>query len=512
MDGGGVPCAAKEVVVLSPKRFEEIASGFAGKRVLVIGDLYLDEYLWGDMDEISKEGPIPVIHVKTHTYCPGAAANAANGVRALGGEVFLAGVAGDDANGHILLDALRREGINIEGILIGAQASTNTYSKISAGGFHSPKQEVLRIDTQRPPPISESTALRLRDYVVGLLPQLEGIAFVDQASSVVTDRLLEDVSELALKHGVLLVGDSRERVGRFRGFNLICPNDYEASAAAGADSVDEAALVEAGRKLLRERAHKNLIITRGKHGMMAFEGDGRVTNLPTFAQEVFDVTGAGDTVTAATCLSLLGGASLVEAAEIANLAAGVAVSKSGTVTVSLKELRAAYSRISGRLPPQKIRSLEELRAIVDELRAQQKRIAWTNGCFDIVHSGHIAFLREAKRHADVLIVGINGDRSAAVLKGPVRPVLPQAERAQVIAELATVDYVTIFEEATCVQALKELRPDVYLKGRGYSLEAVNQEERQVVESYGGRIVLLAGGPDVSTSEIIQRIASVGRKK
>jgi len=481
---------------------------FSDKKVLVIGDLYLDEYIWGDMAEISKEGPIPVIHIKTRTYNPGAAGNTACGLSALGATTYVAGVIGYDANAKIMMEEFRSRGISTDGVMVDDRVPTNTYTKITAGGFHSPRQEVLRVDTERPRYIDRETEDEILGYVKKIVSGIDAIVVVDQVAGVATPRLLKEVVEIARANSrerPLMVGDSREQARELRGFDLILPNDYEASLATGIKIVDEEGLVEAGLRLLREGNNRNVIITRGKHGMSVFEEDGTTTHLPTFAQEVFDVTGAGDTATATATLGLLAGLSVTDAARLANYAAGVAVSKMGTATVSREEIRKTIERQEAISSLDKNMALPDLFDRIESLRMMGKKIVWTNGCFDILHAGHITYLQRAKELGDVLVVGLNGDSSVRRLKGPGRPVVPERQRAIVLAALSCVDYIIIFPELEPTHIIEALKPDVYVKGGDYTIDTLNPNERKAVESYGGRIVIMPAVSGESTTEIINRI-------
>ncbi|HUS59629.1 MAG TPA: PfkB family carbohydrate kinase, partial [Planctomycetota bacterium] len=292
---------------------------------------------------------------------------------------------------------------------------------------------------------------------------------------------------------------------------LIVPNDYEAGNAINLALDSQAAIERAGEMLLGCQNVQNVIITRGKDGMSVFSRGASPVHLRTYAQEVFDVTGAGDTVTASTTLCLLAGAAAAEAAQVANLAAGVAVSKVGTVTVSANDILDAHARHTGLAASSKIKSLPELAAIVDGLRRDGVKIAWTNGCFDILHTGHLSYLRKARQAADVLILGVSGDKCVARLKGPGRPINKQDERAELLAELECIDYVTIFEEESPSHIIAALKPNVYIKGGDYTIDTINQVERRVVEGYGGDIMLIGLVEGISTTKIISRIQERGPK-
>ncbi|HEO72335.1 MAG TPA: D-glycero-beta-D-manno-heptose 1-phosphate adenylyltransferase, partial [Candidatus Hydrogenedentes bacterium] len=322
-----------------------------------------------------------------------------------------------------------------------------------------------------------------------------------QASSVATERVLAEVVALARKHKLLTVGDSRARAGALKGFDVIVPNDREAGIGAGIEVVDEATLEQAGKKLLG--ICKNALVTCGAKGITVFAEDGSIENVPIKPCRVVDVTGAGDTVTAAVALTLLAGGSLHEAAVIGNAAAGVAVGQEMVVTVSQAEVIGALSGDAG---PAKLRTLDALTAIVAKLRKEGKTVVWTNGCFDILHTGHISYLVKAAAFGDVLIVGLNTDASVRENKGLNRPIVGERDRALVLSALECVDHIILFGEKTTTSLLGALKPDVYAKGGDYTLDTIVQEERRLVEGYGGRIAIIPGVEGQSTSAIIERIS------
>lgn len=490
---------------ISERRLRELLGGFAGKRVLVVGDVTLEEYVWGRMTEISPEGPVPVVYVHDRTVAPGAAGNTAAGLAELGAQVAICGCVGDDANGRTLTRCLEQKGVDTSAVIAADNIPTSTNTKINAGGNHSAPQEVLRTHTAPQADISDEMQDAVIRSIEERAEEADAIVLVDQAGSVVTRRVIDHVIGLRQKHGMLVVGDSRDNARDMRGIDLVVANDYEAGLAVNL-TVDSQAMVErAGEMLLGCQKLENVIITRGKQGMSVFSRGAQPVHLRTYALDVFDVTGAGDTVAAATTLALLAGGSAAEAAQLANLAAGVAVSKVGTVTVSPGEILDAHAHYTGVAPSSKIKSLEELETIVADLRGQGYRIGWTNGCFDILHSGHIAYLRLARQAADVLLLGVSGDATVTRLKGPGRPINNQQSRAELLAEMACIDYVIIFEEESPSGIIEKLQPDVYIKGGDYTIDTINQTERRVIESYGGGIELLGHVEGTSTTDIIATI-------
>jgi len=289
-----------------------------------------------------------------------------------------------------------------------------------------------------------------------------------------------------------------------KGFDVVVPNDKETGVAVGIEVIDEPSLVAAGTKLLA--TSNNALVTCGSAGIKIFAENGDITDVPIVPCDVVDVTGAGDTVTAAVTLTLLAGGTLHDAAVVANAAAGVAVGQPGVVTVSREEVARALSGAAG---PAKLKTLEELAPIVRRQQDEGKRVVWTNGVFDLLHVGHVTYLLKAARRGDVLVVGLNSDASVRDNKGSNRPIQSEADRALVLSAMECVDYLIIFGEKTTVGILEALRPDVYAKGGDYTLETIVQEERRVVEAYGGEIAIIPGVEGQSTTALIERIANDG---
>ena len=492
---------------MDQQRYKEILDRFERARVMVVGDIYLDENVFGVVTGISLEAPIPIYEVHERRHNPGAAGNAACNVAALGAKTYMVGFVGDDVNAEIVRREFAVRNVDTSDVIVHPSWPTNTYGKLKAGGFNIPEQEVLRTDTPSPEFITEEVEDQIIEKIRSRAPEVDAIVVVDQVSSVATERVLASVVECAREHGILTVGDSRGRAGALKGFDVVVPNDREACIGTGiqlADetSVDDATLRKAGGNLLG--ICKSALVTRGPEGITVFKEDGSVTEVPItiMPNEVVDVTGAGDTVTAAVAVTLVSGGTHEEAAVIGNTAAGVAVKQPGVVTVPKAELEKALFGGGG---PGKLKTLEELKAIVAKLHGEGKKVVWTNGCFDILHAGHITYLQRASAHGDALIVALNSDESVKQVKGPDRPIIPEQERALVLSALECVDYVLIFGETNTVSILETLRPDVYAKGGDYTIDTIVQEERRVVEGHGGSIAIVPGVEGHSTTGLLERI-------
>ena len=473
---------------------------FDKARVLVVGDVYLDEVSLGRMTGVSLEAPVPIFEIDERRHNPGAAGNAACNLAALGARTSIVGVVGADPHSDVLREEFRKRGIEADGLVVDADRPTNVYGKLKAQGGSGPGQEVLRTDTPTPGFITGDVETQVVINIAERSPDVDAIVVVDQIGSVVTALVLEEVIACANKHELLTVGDSRGRIGAFKGFGLVTPNEHELSLAMDLEVTDDASLRLAADELLR--VCKRVLITRGAKGMTGFNIDGSFDS-PSLATDVVDVTGAGDSVTAAATLTLLAGGSIRDAALAGSAAAAAAVAQPGAVAVSRRELEAQLP--TNDLPPTSI-PLEELRDTVAALKAQGKTVVWTNGCFDIIHAGHVTYLAQARREGDVLVVGLNSDDSVRAVKGPGRPIVPEAERALILSALACVDYVTVFAEDDVTPMLEALEPDVYAKGGDYTLETINQDERRLVEGYGGRIALIPGVKDRSTTNLVERLS------
>ncbi len=489
---------------MDKQRCLELLEAFKSVRVMAVGDIYLDEYVHGAITGISLEAPIPIFEVQERRYNPGAAGNAACNAASLGGQVTMVGVVGEDGNADIVKREFKVRNVSVDGVVTDASRPTNTYGKWRAGGHNIPAQETWRTDTPRPTMITGAVEDQVIERIRSLAPDVDAIMIGDQASATVSERVLAAILDCAREHNLVTVADSRERAGFFKDIDLITPNDKEAGLAAGVDIVDEETLHAAGRQLIT--LAKNAMITLGPDGIACFAADGAVEKAPVGDQvQAVDVTGAGDTVTAAATLTLAAGGTLLEAATLGNLAAGIAVAQTGVVTVSNDEVRAALTDDGGGATD-KLKTREQLHAIIKQLQQDGKRVVWTNGCFDILHVGHILYLQEARKQGDVMVVGLNSDASVRENKGADRPVVGEQDRAHVLAALECVSHIVIFDEKSPLPLLQTLQPDVYAKGGDYTVDTIVQEERRAVESYGGEIAIIPGRKGQSTSDIINKIS------
>ena len=470
----------------------------AGLRVLVVGDLMLDEYLWGRTERISPEAPVQVVEIERDELRLGGAGNVLNNLVVLGCQVEMASVLGDDGDGRLLHGMLVAEGIGTGGVFFAPGRTTSRKTRVLAS-----HQQMLRIDRESRAPLATEQEETLLHYLRGALDAFSVILVSDYLKGVLSERVLEALCEQGRARGIPVVIDPKGRdFAKYRGATALTPNRREAQTAAGIDIVDEASLLAAGEKLRRQLDLETLVLTRSEEGMSLFRRNGRHLHLPTEAREVFDVSGAGDTVLAFLGAGLGCGLDIGAAARLANLAAGIVVGKLGTSTVSPDELRHA-ALLQSSDGGMKIRSRESLASLLATARRQGRKVVFTNGCFDLLHVGHVRYLQRARQLGDLLVLGLNSDASIRRLKGPQRPLIGEEERAHILAALDCIDFVTIFDEDTPLELLELLRPDILVKGGDYIPERV--VGRELVESYGGRVELIPFVDGKSTTGIIEKI-------
>ncbi|ADV46675.1 D-glycero-beta-D-manno-heptose-7-phosphate kinase [Nitratifractor salsuginis] len=454
-------------------------------KILVLGDLMIDHYLWGKTERISPEAPVPVIDVREESEVLGGAGNVVNNLVTLGGRVEVASVIGADGNGKRLKEMLEALGVGSEALIEEPGRSTTRKSRVIAS-----HQQVVRFDSETRQPISRESEEELLERIEALLDEgIDTILISDYGKGVVTEGLTQGTIALAKQRGMRVMVDPKGKdYSKYRGATAITPNRKEASEATGIAIADEASLREAGFRLKEELELERAIITLSEEGMAIFGEEMQI--IPTVAKEVYDVTGAGDTVIATLGFVRACGGSIDEAARIANAAAAVVVGKLGSATASWEEIIAYEKSLHESGTEDRILDREALARRVERLRREGKRIVFTNGCFDILHLGHVKYLQKAASFGDVLIVGLNSDDSVRRLKGPERPVNPQYDRAYLLAALEAVDYVTIFDEDTPYELIRTVRPDVLVKGGDYAgREVVGSDiagELRLVEFVEGR--------------------------
>lgn len=462
--------------------FSELFNKFKDMRIVIIGDVMLDIFIEGKVERINPEAPIPIVEVNNKYYTLGGAANVASNVASLCGKASLFGFVGEDAESEIIREILEQK--KIENYLAKSE-NTITKTRVIGNG-----QQVVRFDKEKKH--KKNFNQEIIKILIRKCSDANMIVISDYAKGTITEELLRVLEVFKSK---IIVDPKPENKYLYKDVFLIKPNEKELFGMVKSDKLEEAGMI------LMKELNSNLLVTRSNKGMALFKDS--IVEIPTYAKEVYDVIGVGDTVTAALALSISAGASLEIAAIVGNYAAGVAISKKGVYSVNLNELYEVISQAES-----KIIDLEQLKKFTEDMHNKNKRVVWTNGCFDLLHVGHIKYLKEAKKFGDILILGLNSDESIRILKGPHRPVQSESERAEILASLGFVDKVIIFSELDCRNYLIELKPDCYVKGGDYNLDTIPGIEREAVESYGGDIKFIPLINGKSTSNILNKIKGI----
>lgn len=471
---------------------------FEGCHILVVGDLMVDEYLWGDVDRISPEAPVQVVAVESEDYTLGGAGNVIHNLIALGAHVSAVGIVGAGTHAELALNKLKSLGVNTKGIIQDSQRPTTRKTRVIAN-----HQQVLRIDREAGTEITRPIQNSIARAATEMIADADVMLISDYGKGLVTKALMKKLVAAANKHNKLSIVDPKGLdFKKYSGASVMTPNKKEAALASGVEIIDDLTLVKAAERLIEKTGIDKILITCGKEGMVYFERNTRPYRIDTKARQVFDVSGAGDTVLAILGLAIAAGYSIKEAVAVANTAAGIVVGKVGTATVSQTELAAALKLIPD-ATAEKHKTLEELSDVVRKLEKNGKRIILTNGCFDLLHVGHVMLLTASKQLGDVLIVAIDDDKSVRQLKGAGRPVINENERLRIISALDSVDYVVVFASHELENVIKIVRPAVLTKGSNYGTEAVFG--REIVERYGGRVERIPITENISSTRIINNI-------
>ncbi|MFK5881572.1 MAG: D-glycero-beta-D-manno-heptose-7-phosphate kinase [Sulfurospirillum sp.] len=461
-------------------------------KILVVGDLMLDHYLWGSCERISPEAPVQVVDIKKETTVLGGAGNVINNLVAMGADVAVLSVIGEDKNGEELFDMLKDTGANTQNLITQKDRFTSKKSRVIAT-----HQQIIRYDRESKNDISPKSEQELYERFKKIVAFFDAILLSDYGKGVLTKNITKRLIKESKRHDKFVLVDPKgDDYSKYRGSTLITPNKKEAGIATKIDIKDEKRLLEAG-KLLKESLDLDYaVITLSEDGMAIF-GD-EVLKIPTVAKEVFDVTGAGDTVLASFGYALSCGLDIKNSALFATSAAAVVVGKLGSATVNLDEIDMYEQSLRSAKASSKIKTKEELKTLLEVFK--DKKIVFTNGCFDILHVGHVKYLEVAKSFGDMLIVGLNSDDSVKRLKGENRPINSSDDRAYVLSALESVSLVVEFKEDTPYELIKSIKPDVLVKGGDY-------KGKKVVGSDIAKEVRLVDFVDgKSTTGIINRIA------
>lgn len=470
--------------------------------ILVVGDIMLDHYIITDVDRTSPEAPVAVALVKNEDYVIGGAANVAANLKAMGASVILAGATGDDDAALNFMTILKEKEISSECIIEDKNRSTTLKTRILSQG-----QQLIRIDREKKDFLSDKTTDKIIRKIKKYIPRVDGVIISDYAKGVCTPDVIKNVIDMAKEKGIPVICDPKgQDFKKYRGADVLTPNLKEVFIAAGMETGHDS-LEAASRKIMRQTGVKALAVTRGDQGVSLFSGRKKHMHIPAHAREVYDVTGGGDTFISHFALAYVSGKSPEESARLGNFAGSIVVGKLGVAVVTPEELsRFIRSRSFGT----KFITLDNLKTVVQGLRAKGKKVVFTNGCFDLIHVGHIKFLEAARALGDCLVVGINTDDSVREIKGPGRPLINESERADLLAALHFVDYVILFDETTPEPLLRSLKPDILVKGKNLKSEEVVGHD--LVKSYGGEIRLLPFFADVSTKDRLNEIFQNIRKQ
>ena len=434
--------------------------------ILVLGDLMIDHYLWGSCQRISPEAPVQVVDISKETTVLGGAGNVINNLNSLGAKVSVSSVIGDDEEGKELLLMLHDIGVNGDNIIIQKSRKTSKKSRVIAVS-----QQIIRYDKESKEEITSESVAEILSAIKSSITTYDMIIFSDYGKGVLINTLSQAVIGIANEHGVkVLVDPKGSNFAKYKGAFLLTPNKKEAILATGIDIKDDKSLEEALLQLKQECNLGVSLITLSEDGIATY--DEKLEKFPTVAKEVFDVTGAGDTVIASIAFALSAGLSLADTAAFSNLAAGVVVGKIGSATVTLDEIEEYEASLHKSTSDAHIKTFADIESIVSRCRINGKKVVFTNGCFDILHVGHVKYLQIAKSFGDILIVGLNSDASVTRLKGPTRPVNIAEDRAYLLAALEAVDFVVPFGEDTPYDLIKMIEPDVLVKGGDYKGKSV----------------------------------------
>lgn len=486
----------KQEVLLS------LLDGFHAARVLVLGDVMLDRFVYGSVERISPEAPIPVVTIERYMNMPGGAANVARNVAAMGARAILIGVVGEDEWAKNLRSDFASSPTIDAHLVADASRPTTVKTRYVADG-----QQVMRADRESRAPLCADVERRFLDAFLDVLDGVGVIVLSDYAKGVLSDSVTRAVIEAARRAQKTIIVDPKSRdFAKYRGATILTPNRFELQVACGHACVAQEQVVDGARRVLAQNICDTVVVTLGKDGISVIGASDLNVHLPAAARQVFDVSGAGDTVIAAIALGLASGGDIVEASALANIAAGIAVGRRGTATVSTGEIVAELQSFGGGTDPQKVFALESVLRLARHWREQGLKIAFTNGCFDLLHPGHISLLEQARQSADRLIVGLNADLSIRRLKGPNRPVQSEVARATVLGAVKSVDAVVIFSEDTPLELIQKIEPDVLVKGADYTRDTVVGAD--LVIARGGKVVLAKFLPGHSTTNTLERVVTV----
>lgn len=471
---------------------------FPRLKVLVVGDLMLDRYIFGDVNRISPEAPVPILKHAQRLERAGGAANVTMNLAGLGVQSYLAGFWGKDAESGLLEGLLKTAKIDTTAVLATDRATT---SKTRIVGHN---QQMMRLDVDPAENPTAAEMQKLTEWVLKLVPQMNAVVLSDYDKGTLSRSLCEAVIRAARAAKIPVLADPKTPdLSKYTGATTVCPNLGELAQATGVSTNDMDTLLAAGQKQVTEHGFDFMTVTMSEKGISVLRPKS-IFHSAAVAREVSDVSGAGDTVIATLAAGLAGGLDVEETVKLANIAAAIVVSKRGTVPVHAEELVAQLTQSTRTHATEKLLDLERLKKRVAEWRAVGETVVFTNGCFDILHVGHITLLEECRRFGSKLVVGMNTDASVCTLKGPSRPIVGERERARIMASLAATDAVILFNEETPIELIRTLKPDVLVKGGDYTVESVVGHEN--VASWGGRVEIVPTVEGFSTTNIVKKLS------
>lgn len=482
-------------------------AGWGRFRAVVLGDFMLDEHVYGAAERLSPDAPVPVLQVVNTEQRAGGAANVALCLRALGADVSCVGVTGDDAGGAVLREQLGDQAVEVSGLVVDAARPTTVKRSLVGLAQHRHPQKMFRMDQESKAEIEGEVAAAVLGHIERVVDDADVVCLEDYNKGVCSPELCAAVVDMCRTKGKPLLVDpaSRDDYTRYRGATAITPNRTEAERATGLDTPLDASVEhneKLGGLLLESLELEAVVLTLDRHGALLLRRDEPPLHVPTHARHVYDVTGAGDMVLSALAGAIANGIDWPGAVEFANAAAGLEVEVFGVKPIPFAQV---HREVMRRQKPAetKVRGLDELLVEVAAHREAGQRVILTNGCFDVIHAGHVAYLREAKALGDVLVVAVNSDAQVCAQKGEGRPIYKQPERLEILGELNCIDYLVVFEEPTVGPMLRAVSPDVYVKGGDYSPEEIN--EYGVVQELGVELQVLQHRPGLSSTDVIERM-------
>lgn len=464
-------------------------------RILVYGDFMVDKYIHGEVNRISPEAPVPVLHVMGKERKFGGAGNVVSNLLALGVQVRVAGFTGNDEDGRWLTDAFAKMGADTTYFENDDRLQTVIKTRIT-----SRNQQFIRLDEEKAEDIGKTMEEKILDRADDMLRNVNAVILSDYGKGNVTTHVAQGIIRMCIHKNIPVVVDPKgEDYAKYRGATVCKPNEKELAVATGMNLLTDEDVETAGLTLKNRDGIENLIISRSEKGIMFLNAHNERRDFPTKAQEVTDVTGAGDTVVSMIAASMAVSAELQESCRLANTAAAIVCSKFGAASASVQELIDAMENGA----KDKILTLEEVQKKLLDIRKQGKTIVFTNGCFDLLHAGHLSSFRQARQYGDVLVAAVNSDASVKRIKGESRPIIDEKNRMRMVGALKYVDYVVLMQDDNPIRLISALKPDVVVKGRDW--EGKYMPERDTIESYGGKLRFIDLEQGLSTTEIIEKV-------